>query len=62
MAQAFGRRKNVLRLEPIIFVIISYYFGRLPAQQNEQTLKEEIGGQTEKADTAQQTSLEFTLK
>ena len=43
----------VTRLEPIIFVIIGYYFGRLPGQQNEQTLKEEIGRQTQRADAAQ---------
>jgi len=44
----------VTRLEPIIFVIIGYYFGRLPAQQNEKTLKDEIIRQTQKADGAQQ--------
>ncbi len=43
----------VMRLEPIIFVIIGYYFGRLPAQQNEQTLKEEISRQSKKAEAAQ---------
>ena len=43
----------VSRLEPIIFVIIGYYFGRLPGQQNEQTLKEEINRQTQRADAAQ---------
>ena len=43
----------VSRLEPIIFVIIGYYFGRLPSQQNEKTLREEIGRQTQKADAAQ---------
>ena len=43
----------ITRLEPIIFVIIGYYFGRLPAQQNEKTLKEEINRQTQKADAAQ---------
>ena len=43
----------VTRLEPIIFVIIGYYFGRMPAQQNEKTLKDEIGRQTQKADAAQ---------
>lgn len=43
----------VSRLEPIIFVIIGYYFGRLPSQQNEQTLKEEIARQTQRADAAQ---------
>jgi hypothetical protein len=45
--------KMVIRLEPIIFVIIGYYFGRLPAQQNEKTLKEEISRQTQKAEAAQ---------
>jgi len=43
----------VSRIEPIIFVIIGYYFGRLPAQQNEKTLKDEINRQTQKADAAQ---------
>lgn len=43
----------VMRLEPIIFVIIGYYFGRLPSQQNEQTLKDEINRQSQKADAAQ---------
>ena len=42
----------VMRLEPIIFVIIGYYFGRLPSQQNEETLKEEISRQTKKADAS----------
>jgi hypothetical protein len=45
--------RMVLRLEPIIFVIIGYYFGRLPAQQTEKTLKDEIGRQTQRADAAQ---------
>ena len=44
----------VSRLEPIIFVIIGYYFGRLPAHQNELTLKKEIGRQILRADAAQQ--------
>ncbi len=44
----------VSRIEPIIFVIIGYYFGRLPSQQNEKTLKDEIHRQTQKADAAQQ--------
>lgn len=43
----------VSRIEPIIFVIIGYYFGRLPSQQNERTLKEEISRHTQKADAAQ---------
>jgi hypothetical protein len=41
-------------IEPIMFVIIGYYFGRMPGQQNEKTLKDEIGRQTEKTDHAQQ--------
>jgi hypothetical protein len=45
--------RMVASLEPIIFVIIGYYFGRLPAQQNEQSLKGELGRQTQRADAAQ---------
>ncbi|MDT4894960.1 MAG: hypothetical protein QOH25_37 [Acidobacteriota bacterium] len=45
--------KMIVRLEPIIFVVIGYYFGRLPSQQNENTLKGEINRQTQKADAAQ---------
>ena len=45
--------KMVLRLEPIIFVIIGYYFGRLPAQQNEKTLQQEVSRQTQRADASQ---------
>jgi len=45
--------RMIVRLEPVIFVIIGYYFGRLPAQANEQTLKAEIDRQTKRADAAQ---------
>ncbi|HEX8090245.1 MAG TPA: hypothetical protein VF762_15410 [Blastocatellia bacterium] len=45
--------KMVSRLEPIIFVIIGYYFGRVPSEQNENTLRNEISRQTQKADAAQ---------
>src|SRR5436190_8460568 len=45
--------KMVLRLEPIIFVIIGYYFGRLPAQQNEKTMHKEVSRQTQRADASQ---------
>lgn len=45
--------KMVMRLEPIIFVIIGYYFGRLPGQQNERTLMQEINRQTQRADASQ---------
>ncbi len=43
----------VSRLEPILFVILGYYFGRLPGQLNELTLRKEIGRQTQRADAAQ---------
>ena len=45
--------KMVLRLEPIIFVMIGYYFGRLPGQQNEKTLQQEVSRQTQRADASQ---------
>lgn len=45
--------RMIARLEPVIFVIIGYYFGRLPAQANEQTLKGELDRQTKKADASQ---------
>jgi hypothetical protein len=43
----------LLHLEPIIFILIGYYFGRLPAWQNEKSLKDEITRQIQKADAAQ---------
>ena len=43
----------VTRLEPLVFVVVGYYFGRLPSQQNESMLKDEIGRQTRKADATQ---------
>jgi hypothetical protein len=52
----------VTRLEPIIFVIIGYYFGRLPAQHNEKTLKEEINRQTQKADAAHHSKVQIHLE
>jgi hypothetical protein len=45
--------KMVLRLEPIVFVIIGYYFGRLPGQQNEKALQREITRQAQRYDAAQ---------
>jgi hypothetical protein len=44
----------ISRLEPIIFVLLGYYFGRLPCDQNEGTLKHEIDRQTKRADAAHQ--------
>lgn len=44
----------VARLEPMIFMILGYYFGRVPSQQNEASLKDEISRQTTKAEAANQ--------
>jgi hypothetical protein len=38
----------ITRLEPIIFVIAGYYFGRLPGQTIEGSLKEEIVRQSQR--------------
>jgi hypothetical protein len=43
----------LLKLEPIIFILTGYYFARRPSQQNEQSLKDEIARQTQRADAAQ---------
>jgi hypothetical protein len=43
----------IARLEPIIFIIIGYYFGRLPAQQNELNLRQEIERLIRKSELAQ---------
>ena len=45
--------KMTLRLEPIIFVIVGYCLGRLPSQQNERALKEEISRYAQKVDAVQ---------
>ena len=44
----------VLRLEPIIAVIIGYFFGRVPGEKNERSLKQEINRQARKARDAEQ--------
>jgi hypothetical protein len=41
------------RIESIIFVIIGYYFGRLPSQANEAVLKSEIDRHADKTDQAE---------
>ena len=45
--------KLIVRLEPVIFVIVGYYFGRLPSQQNENTIKGELNRQRQRAESAQ---------
>ena len=44
----------VSRLEPVLFVVLGYYFGRLPAQQSEQSLRNEIKDLTKRAEAARQ--------
>jgi len=46
--------KVVLQLAPIIAVIIGYYFGRVPGQQNEKTLTDQVNQHAEAAKTANQ--------
>lgn len=46
--------QTLTRIESIVFVIIGYYFGRLPAQATEKTLKGEIERQSQKADQAEE--------
>jgi len=43
----------ITHLEPVIFVVIGYFFGRLPARPNEQTLRDEIRRHIRRADAAQ---------
>lgn len=45
--------KMAVRLEPIIFVIVGYCFGRLPSQQSERALKDEISRHAKKVDAVQ---------
>lgn len=50
---SFREREMFAHLEPIIFVIIGYYFGSLSARQGEKMFKDEINRQTHRADAAQ---------
>ena len=43
----------LLRLEPIILMLIGYYFGRHPSRRIEKSLKDEITRQTSRADASQ---------
>jgi hypothetical protein len=47
-------QQTINRIEAIVFVIVGYYFGRLPAQANEATLKQEVSRQSGRAETAEQ--------
>jgi hypothetical protein len=43
----------VTRLEPLIFIVIGYYFGRLPAREHEEKMMDEIDHQTKKTEAVQ---------
>lgn len=43
----------LLRFEPVIFLLIGFYFGGLPERRSQRTFKEEVARQTQKADAAQ---------
>lgn len=43
----------LMRLEPVIFILIGYYFGRHPSRQCERSLKEEITRQRQITEAAQ---------
>ena len=49
----FKDNSMLLRFEPIIFILVGYYFGRLPARHNERVLNDEIARQVQRADAAQ---------
>jgi len=44
----------VVRLESIVAVIIGYYFGRVPGEKNEKTLKEQVDRESRKAGEAEE--------
>jgi len=51
-----------VRLEPIIFAIVGYYFGRLPGQRNEKTLKDEVNRQAAQTEEARKKQEEAQRK
>lgn len=51
-SKAYSDEILVARLEPVIFVVIGYYFGRIASQQTEGMLRGEIVRQTQRADAA----------
>jgi hypothetical protein len=44
--------KVIGHVEPIVTIIIGYYFGRRPSKENEQTLKQQLAERTLRADDA----------
>lgn len=44
--------KAIALLQPIVYVIIGYYFGRLPSEKVEKQLKDEAMEKSKQADTA----------
>jgi len=50
--QAAPNDKIVTSVTPIISVIIGYYFGRLPSEKTEDSLKKQVDKKSEEADAA----------
>ena len=50
----FSDRCMATKLEPLMFLIIGYFLGRLPAQQHEKTLRDEVTHHALRAEAAQQ--------
>ena len=50
---SFATNKEVVEpIGPIVAVIIGYYFGRLPAAKNEQSLQQQVNQRTQEAEQA----------
>lgn len=49
----FKDNSMLLRFEPIIFILLGYYFGRLPARENGRAFKAEIERHIQRAEAAQ---------
>jgi hypothetical protein len=54
--------QTVVKLEPIIFVIVGYYFGRLPGQQNEKTLRDAVSREVRQSQEARQKEDEAQMR
>jgi hypothetical protein len=49
----FKDNSMLLRFEPVIFILVGYYFGRWPSRQSEKFFRDEIARQALKVDAAQ---------
>jgi hypothetical protein len=54
--------KAITLLQPIVYVIIGYYFGRLPSEKTEKQLKDQADEKGKQADDAKATATVATTK